>query len=237
MTAVKPQRSALIVGAGSGISASLARALHRRGFKIALVARDPAKLDTLAASTGALCIGADATKAADMERVFAEVDRNLGPLDIAIYNAGLRANGRLADINPADAERALITGAFGAFLMAQEAARRMEPRGEGAIFFTGATASVKGFSGSAAFAMGKFALRGLAQSTARELQPKGIHVAHFIIDGMVRDAARGRIEAANDTADSLMDPDAIADAYLAVLEQPRSAWTSEIELRPWAEKF
>lgn len=237
MTGVKPTRSALIVGAGSGISASLARALHRRGFKIALAARNPAKLETLGTSTGALCIGADATQAAGMEHIFAEVDRNLGPLDLAVYNAGLRANGRLADISPTDAERALITGAFGAFLMAQEAARRMEPRGEGAIFFTGATASVKGFAGSAPFAMGKFALRGLAQSAARELQPKGIHVAHFIIDGMVRDAVRGRIETANDPADSLMDPDAIADAYLAVFEQPRSAWTSEIELRPWAEKF
>ena len=137
---------------------------------------------------------------------------------------------------PADVEKALSIGAYGGFLMAQQAAKRMLPRGTGAIFFTGASASVKGYPQSAAFAMAKFALRGLAQSMARELQPKGIHVAHFIIDGGVRNAARGRAEPSSAT-DSLLDPDAIAASYLQVLDQPRSAWTSELELRPWVEHF
>jgi len=120
--------------------------------------------------------------------------------------------------------------------VAQQAAKRMLVRGEGAIFFTGASASVKGYAQSAAFAMGKFALRGLAQSMARELQPKGIHVAHFVIDGGVRNAERGRA-GDPDRPDSLLEPDAIAQTYMAVLKQPRSAWSGEVEVRPWLEPF
>ena len=124
--------------------------------------------------------------------------------------------------------------AFGGFLVAQQAAKRMIPHGRGAILMTGASASIKGFALSSAFAMGKFALRALAQSTARELAPQGIHVAHFIIDGGVRSAARS---VPADQPDSLLDPDAIAQSYLDVLAQPRSAWSHEVDLRPWCEKF
>jgi NAD(P)-dependent dehydrogenase (short-subunit alcohol dehydrogenase family) len=228
---------AVIVGVGSGVSASLARALHARGWKLALVSRNPAKCAALSAATGALAIAADASVPADMDRAFAEIDKAFGALDLAVYNAGLRARGPIADLAPADVERALSTGAYGGFLMARAAAKRMEPRGRGAIFFTGASASVKGYALSAPFAMAKFALRGLAQSAARELQPKGIHVAHFVIDGAVRNRERGHVEGSTDAPDSLLDPDAIAAAYLAVLDQPRSAWSTEVELRPWTERF
>ena len=231
-----PAKIAVIVGTGSGISASLVRALHTRGWRLALVSRNPDKTAALAASTGAVAIAADGSKPADMERVFADVDRTLGPVDLAVYNASRRARGPLVDLEPAKVERVLMTGAYGGFLMAREAAKRMLPRGSGAIFFTGASASVKGYAESAPFAMAKFAMRGLAQSISRELQPKGIHVAHFIIDGLVRNADHGRFENP-DQLSTLLDPDAIAASYLHVLDQPRSAWTSELELRPWVERF
>jgi NAD(P)-dependent dehydrogenase (short-subunit alcohol dehydrogenase family) len=124
--------------------------------------------------------------------------------------------------------------AFGGFLVAQEAARRMLPHRHGAILFTGASASLKGYAQSAPFAMGKFALRGLAQSMARELSPQGIHVAHVVIDGGIRSARR---QEPADRPDSMLDPDAIAATYLHLLQQPRSAWTWEIEVRPWTESF
>lgn len=130
--------------------------------------------------------------------------------------------------------RAIEVSAFGGFLVVQQAAKRLLPRSAGAILLTGATASVKGFAQSSAFAVGKFGLRGLAQSAAREFAPKGIHVAHFVIDGGVRSALRPD---PGDRPDSTLDPDAIAQSYLAVLAQPRSAWTWEIELRPWVESF
>jgi NAD(P)-dependent dehydrogenase (short-subunit alcohol dehydrogenase family) len=133
-----------------------------------------------------------------------------------------------------DVRRSLDVTAFGAFLVAQQAARRMLARGRGNILFTGASASVKGYAQSAPFAMGKFALRGLAQSMARELAPRNIHVAHLVIDGGVRSAERRE---APDQPDSMLDPDAIAQTYLQIIRQPRSAWAWEIELRPWVEKF
>jgi NAD(P)-dependent dehydrogenase (short-subunit alcohol dehydrogenase family) len=228
---------AVIVGAGSGVSASLARALHARAWRVALVARDVAKLAPLIAATGALAISADASSPADMDRAFAQIDAEFGSLDLAVYNAGLRGRGPIAELDPQEVERALMAGAYGGFLMARAAARRMIAQGKGAIFFTGASASIKGFAQSAPFAMAKFALRGLAQSAARELQPKGIHVAHFVIDGGVRSAERGRVEGPDQAPDSLLDPDAIAATYLSVLDQPRSAWSTEVELRPWVEKF
>jgi len=137
-------------------------------------------------------------------------------------------------LNPTEVERAIAVSAFGGFLVAQQAARRMLAKGRGAILFTGASASVKGYAQSAPFAMGKFALRGLAQSMARELAPQGIHVAHFVIDGAIRNPGRSE---APDKPDSMLDPDAIAETYLHILRQPRSAWTWEVELRPWVEKF
>ena len=229
--------TALIVGAGSGISAAFARALAAGGYRVALAARDIGKLAALESEIGAVTIAADATEPDSVAKLFHEVDRQLGPLDVALYNASYRVRGPFLDLVPREVARSMEVSAFGAFLVAQEAARRMVPRGQGAIFFTGASASVKGYAQSAPFAMGKFALRGMAQSLARELGPKGIHVAHFVIDGGVRSVERGRVEGAGDVADSLLDPAAIAATYMAVLKQPRSAWSLEVELRPWVERF
>lgn len=230
-------KTALIVGTGSGISASLARLLAREGYRLVLASREPERFAELSRQTGAHAVAADATSPAAVQALFAEVDKVLGPLDVAVYNASFRTRGPIVDLVPADVFRSLEVTAYGGFLVAQEAARRMLPRGDGTILFTGASASMKGYPQSAPFAMGKFALRGLAQSMARELHPKGIHVAHFNIDGGVRNAGRGRAAAADDPPDSLLDPDAIADAYLSVIRQPRSAWSNEVELRPWVERF
>jgi NAD(P)-dependent dehydrogenase (short-subunit alcohol dehydrogenase family) len=230
-------RTALIVGAGGGISASLARALARDGYRIALAARKTDKLKSLAADTGASLIEADAADAGQVKAMFAKAEQDLGPLDVVLYNASFRTRGPFIDLDPADVARTLQVSAYGGFLVGQEAARRMLERQTGVILFTGASASVKGYAQSAPFAMGKFALRGLAQSMARELGPKGIHVAHVVIDGGVRSVTSGRVEAAGAPADSLLDPDAIAATYLHVINQPRSAWSMEVELRPWVERF
>ncbi len=225
---------ALVVGAGSGLSASLARALRRDGLAVALAARDTPKLAGLCEETGATAFTCDATDPASVERLFADVEAAHGAPDVVIYNAGSRTRGPLVDLDVAEVRRTLEVSAFGGFLVARQAALRMLPKQQGAILFTGASASVKGYAQSAPFAMGKFALRGLAQSMARELAPQGIHVAHFVIDGSIRSAAR-REDPAH--PDSFLDPDAIARSYLDVLHQPRSAWTWEVELRPWVERF
>ena len=230
-------RTALIVGAGSGISAAFARALYGEGYRVALAARATEKLGALAKDIDALALAVDATDAEGVAKLFAEVDRVFDRLDVVLYNASYRTRGPFLDLDPKEVAKSIEVSAFGGFLVAQAAARRMVKQGDGAIFFTGASASVKGYALSAPFAMGKFALRGLAQSMARELQPKGIHVAHFVIDGGVRNAERGRTEGAGATPDSLLDPVAIAETYMAVLKQPRSAWSLEVELRPWVEKF
>ena len=226
-------QSALIVGAGSGLSASLARAFAKAGMSVALAARATDKLAKLAQETGAKTYTCDASQRADVDKLFAALDEAGAP-DVVVYNASYRTRGPLIDLDPAEVEKAIAISAFGGFLVAQAAVRRMLPRGHGAILFTGASASVKGYAQSAPFAMGKFALRGLAQSMARELSPQGIHVAHFVIDGGIRSARRAEPP---DNPDSLLDPDAIAQSYLHVLAQPRSAWTQEVELRPWVEKF
>ncbi len=229
-----PFQTALIVGAGPGISASVARRLSEAGLKVGLVARNADKLEALAKETGAQTFAADATDPASVARLFDEVDGRLGEPDVVVYNASARARGRIIDLDPEQVRQSMAVSAFGGFLVLQQAARRMTPHGRGAILLTGATASVKGFPLSSAFAMGKFALRGLAQSAARELGPQGIHVAHFVIDGGVRSAVRPDPA---DRPDATLDPDAIAQTYLDVLRQPRSAWTWEIELRPWVENF
>jgi len=226
--------SALIVGAGSGLSASLARAFHNAGLGVALAARNADKLSGLCTEFGATAYACDSSDPAQVQRLFADLDRGIGAPDVIVYNASARVRGPFVDLEAKDVERAIAVSAYGGFLVAQEAARRMLPRNHGAILFTGASASVKGYAQSASFAMGKFALRGLAQSLARELAPQGIHVAHFVIDGAIRNP--GRTEPPNQP-DSMLDPDAIASNYLHVLMQPRSAWTWEIELRPWVEKF
>ena len=229
-----PYRTALIVGAGSGISASVARGLVAAGLKVGLAARNIDKLAPLAAEIGAERFAADASDPAAVAQLFEEADTRLGSPDVVLYNASARAPGPIAELDPEAVRKAVEISAFGAFLVIQQAVRRMTPNGHGAILLTGASASVKGYPLSAAFAMGKFALRGLAQSTARELAPKGIHVAHFVIDGGVRSARRPDPA---DRPDSTLDPDGIAHTYLEVLRQPRSAWSLEVELRPWVETF
>ena len=226
--------TALIVGAGRGLSASLARLFAGEGLRVALAARDAEKLAPLCAETSAKAFACDAVEPDQVARLFSAVEAAIGPPDVVVYNASARARGPVAELVPAEVERAIMVSAYGGFLVAREAVSRMLPKKHGAVLFTGASASVKGYPLSAPFAMGKFALRGLAQSMARELAPQGIHIAHFVIDGGIRNP--GRVEPA-DRPDSMLDPDAIAAAYLSVLRQPRSAWTWEIELRPWVERF
>ena len=231
----KPQyQSALIVGAGSGLSGSIARLFAREGMRISLAARQPDKLASLCRETGARAYACDAVDPGQVTKLFDDMEKHSGAPEVVVYNASARARGPFVDLVPAEVERTLAVSAFGAFLVAQQAVRRMLPNRNGAILFTGASASIKGYPQSAPFAMGKFALRGLAQSMARELAPHGIHVAHFVIDGVIRNP--GRVEPP-DKPESMLDPDAIAVNYLHVLRQPRSAWTWEMELRPWTEKF
>jgi len=229
-----PYRCALIIGAGPGISASLARRLSNIGVQVGLAARDAEKLRPLAEETGATAFAVDASQPDQVAKLFLDMEREVAEPDIVIYNASARVAGPLASVDPGAVAQAIAITTFGAFLSAQQAAKRMEPNGHGAIFFTGASAGIKGFAQSAAFAMGKFGLRGLAQSAARELGPKGIHVAHFNIDGGVRSARRPD---PSDQPDSTLDPDAIAQTYIDVLAQPRNAWSHEIDLRPWTERF
>ncbi|SDM72199.1 Short-chain dehydrogenase [Methylobacterium phyllostachyos] len=227
---------ALIVGAGSGLSASLARLLAADGLKVGLAARNVGKLASLAAETGAIVHACDASRPEAVEALFARLEPALGGTpDVVVYNASGRLRGAVADLDPAAVADALMVTAYGGFLVAQAAARRMLPHRHGAILLTGASASVKGFAGSAPFAMGKFALRGLGQSLARELQPQGIHVAHIVIDGAIRNPTRGGEP--TDAPDSHLDPDAIARSYRDLLRQDRSAWSTEMELRPWVERF
>jgi NAD(P)-dependent dehydrogenase (short-subunit alcohol dehydrogenase family) len=226
--------TALIVGAGSGLSASLARLFAAEGMTVALASRHTDKLGMLSGEIRAVSFAADASKPSEVDRLFHDVEQKLRAPTVVVYNPSWRIRGSLVELDPAEVAKTLEITAYGGFLVAQAAAKRMLKLGEGAIFFTGASASVKGYAYSAPFAMGKFALRGLAQSIARELAPQNIHVAHFIIDGSIRSATR--LESP-DKPDSLLDPDAIAQTYLNILRQPRSAWTWEIELRPWVEPF
>jgi NAD(P)-dependent dehydrogenase (short-subunit alcohol dehydrogenase family) len=230
-----PYHIALIVGAGSGISASVARGLTAAGLKVGLSARNREKLAPLAAEIGAETFAVEASDPIAVGRLFNDADARLGEPDVVIYNAATApTRAPIAELDAEVVSKAIEISAFGGFLVTQQAARRMTPHARGAILLTGASASVKGYPRSAAFAMGKFALRGLAQSAARELGPKGIHVAHFVIDGGVRSALRPDPA---DRPDSMLDPDAIAQTYIEVLRQPRSAWSLEVELRPWVENF
>jgi NAD(P)-dependent dehydrogenase (short-subunit alcohol dehydrogenase family) len=227
-------KAALIVGAGSGLSASLARLFAKNGVQVALAARSISKLDDLVKQTGAKAFNCDAAKRDDVEKLFADLDAAKLTPDIVIYNASYRVRGPVAELDPGEVEKSLAITAFGAFLVAQQAVCRMLPKKAGVIVFTGASAGVKGYPQSAPFAMGKFALRGLAQSMARELHPQGIHIGHVIIDGGIRSARRPSDPA---NPDALLDPNAIAQSYWHLIEQPRSAWSWEIEVRPWVEKF
>jgi NAD(P)-dependent dehydrogenase (short-subunit alcohol dehydrogenase family) len=230
-----PYSTALIVGAGPGLGASLARIFTRdAGLQVIVAARQREKLEAIARETGAGVLTCDATDAASVAALFDAAARHFGaPPQVVVYNASRRVRGAFVDVDPAAVEQAVRVTAYGAFLVAQQAARGMLPKGRGAILFTGASAGVKGYPQSAAFAMGKFALRGLAQSMARELAPLGIHVGHVVIDGGIRPSG----DAGDDGRDDRLDPDAIASTYLHLLSQPRNAWTWEIEVRPWVERF
>jgi NAD(P)-dependent dehydrogenase (short-subunit alcohol dehydrogenase family) len=227
-------QTALIVGAGSGLSASLARLLVEENFRVALAARNPDKL-----AGESLKLRCDATDAAQVEDTFKALEAKWGVPDLVVYNASFRTRGPFVELKAEEVRKTIEVTAFAGFLVAQAAAKRMLPRGSGAIFFTGASASVKGYPQSAPFAMGKFALRGLAQSMARELAPKNIHVAHFVIDGGIRSDARTAPDARAPERgdDGMLLPDEIAKSYLQVYRQHRSAWSWELELRPWVEKF
>jgi len=227
-------RTALVVGVGAGLSASVARTFTKAGMRVALAARRAGELSDLANEVGVRAFTCDATKRAVVAKLFGEVEAAFGAPDVVVYNASYRTRGPFVELDPAEVEKSISVSAFAGFLVAQEAVKRMLPKKHGAILFTGASASVKGYAQSAPFAMGKFALRGLAQSLARELSPQGIHVGHVVVDGGIRNP--GRTEPP-DKPDSMLDPGAIAEAYLYLLQQPRSAWTWEIELRPWVERF
>ncbi|MGO9425113.1 MAG: SDR family NAD(P)-dependent oxidoreductase [Steroidobacteraceae bacterium] len=222
------KRVALIVGAGPGISSAFGEALVADGYKVALAARNVAKLRPLAETMGAAPFGADAASAQSLVRLFDEVERSMGAPDVVLYNPSARIRGDLLSLDMEAASAAILTTAVGALVTAQEAARRMLPRRSGSIFFTGATAGVKGFARSSVFAMGKFAVRGLAQSLARELGPVGIHVVHFVIDGAVIQGSR---------EPDKFTPQAIARSYMAALAQPPGAWSWELELRSCTEPF
>jgi NAD(P)-dependent dehydrogenase (short-subunit alcohol dehydrogenase family) len=224
----------LIVGAGSGLSASLARQCHAAGMQVALAARDGEKARAVAQDTGASLHRCDASSIEDVAALFAALDAGTGTPDLVVYNPSARLRGPVTELDPEATRAAIEVTCFGAFLVAQQAARRMLSRGSGSILFTGASAGIKGFANSSVFAMGKFGLRGLAQSLARELHPQNIHIGHFVIDGGI---ASERADRQDDGSDRMLDPDAIAEAYLQFHNQHRSAWAWEVELRPWVETF
>ena len=225
---------AVVIGVGPGLSASFARRCKSEGMQVALAARNEPK--ALGEELGGHSYACDASDAQNVASVFADIEQNIGAPDLVVFNPSARVPGPITEIDPEAVYKALMVSCYGGFLVGQAAAKSMVPRGSGSIFFTGASASVKGYPTSGAFAMGKFGLRGLAQSMARELAPKGIHIAHFVIDGGIAryDGARGRAPREDD---SLLDPDAIADTYWHVHQQHRSSWTWEIEVRPWVENF
>jgi NAD(P)-dependent dehydrogenase (short-subunit alcohol dehydrogenase family) len=223
---------ALIVGVGDGLSASVARRFHRAGYRLVLSARDTAKLSGLASETDALTVACDATSAESVEELFRELPSE-DPLEVVVYNPSRIVRGPVAEVDPEEVRKSIDVTAFGSFLVGQQAARRMQrQRGGGAILLTGASAGVKGFPRSAAFAMGKFAQRGLAESMARELHPRNVHVCWVNIDGGIRNPGRQE-----PSPDSMLDPDAIAEQYLGIVKQHRSAWSNEVALRPWVEKW
>jgi len=227
-------RRALIVGTGSGLSASLARLFAKAGMHVAVAARRADNIAALAKETGGKAFACDATNREQVAKLFAGVEAAGGAPDVVVYNASYRTRGPFVELDPVEVERALMVTAYGGFLVAQEAAKRMVAKNHGAIMLTGASAGVKGYPQSAPFAMGKFALRGMAQSMARELHPQGIHVVHVVVDGGILSPRRPNPP---DKPDSMLDPDAIAQSYLDMLRQHRSAWAWEIELRPWVERF
>jgi NAD(P)-dependent dehydrogenase (short-subunit alcohol dehydrogenase family) len=230
------QEFALIVGSGPGLSASLARLFRKEGMKVALAARNTQKLEGLIKEIDARAYACDASSPTDVATLFESVSRDVGEPDLVVYNASGRVRGPIIELDPEAVRQTILVTCYGGFLVGQAAAKRMIKAGSGSILFTGASASVKGYPNSAAFAMGKFGLTGLAQSMARELQPHNIHVAQVVIDGGICDPTRPE-RATSRGPDGCLDPDAVAQTYLHLHRQHRSAWASHVELRPWVEKF
>jgi len=234
-TMILKYQHALIVGAGSGLSASLAKVFVDQGLRVTMAARTVDDLKPLCREIGATALVCDATDENSVVELFVTLDES--PPDVVIYNPSARERGPFVGLDAAGVKQGLMVTAYGGFVVAQEAVKRMIPNRHGAVLFTGASASVKGYAQSASFAMGKFALRGLAQSMARELHPQGLHIGHFVIDGGIRNPSRpDRVDAAAQP-DSMLDPSSIAQCYWNFLQQDRSIWSWEIELRPWVEKF
>jgi NAD(P)-dependent dehydrogenase (short-subunit alcohol dehydrogenase family) len=228
---------ALIVGAGPGLSASLARLFKKEGMTVALAARDANKLDGLVKEIDVRAFPCDASSPKDVENLFDSVTKGIGEPNLVVYNASGRVRGPITELDPEEVRKTIMVTCYGGFLVGQAAAKRMLKAGNGTILFTGASASIKGFANSAAFAMGKLGLTGLVQSMARELQPQNIHVAQVVIDGGIYEPTRRPERLTSRGPDGCLDPDAIAQTYLQLHRQHRSSWASHIELRPWSEKF
>jgi NAD(P)-dependent dehydrogenase (short-subunit alcohol dehydrogenase family) len=232
-------RTAMVMGVGPGLGWSLVRRFAAAGMSVAMAARRADRLERLLAEEpleGLRAYACDATDKGEVERLFEQVDRELGAPELVVFNAGAFEPGSILEIEPADFERCWRVGCLAGLLVGQAAARRMVRAGQGSILFTGATASLRGGAGFANLAVPKFGLRALAQSMARELGPKGIHVAHVVIDGQIASERRQQLQSQRGP-DSLLQPDAIAEMYIQLHLQPRSAWTFELDLRPWVEKF
>ena len=221
--------SVLIVGAGSGLSASLAHLCASKGMKVVLAARNIEKLQNLKKKFGLNTIKCDATNIKSVINLFKKTDKIIGVPNLVIYNPSKSFGGSIVDLDPKKAHEAIDITCYGGFLVAQQATKRMLKKKRGSIFFTGATASIKGFPESSVFAMGKFGLRGLAQSLARELHPQNIHIGHFIIDGGIGKENYGSYKT--------IHPDEIAKVYLQFHNQDKSAWSWETQLRTSVEKF
>lgn len=235
----------LVIGAGDATGGAIARRFAREGYAAVIVRRDAVNLkdltEQIAAEGGeAHPFGVDARKEDQMVDLFAKVEAEIGPIEVAVFNIGANVNFSIVETTARVYTKVWEMAAFAGFLTGREAAKHMLPRGRGTILFTGATASLRGGKGFSAFAGAKFALRALAQSMARELGPQGIHVAHAIIDGAIDTAWIAENfpqRYALKDQDGILDPDHIADAYWMLHSQPRDAWTHELDLRPWMETF
>jgi hypothetical protein len=240
--------TALLVGAGDAIGAAVARRFAAGGYSICVARRDAEKSrsvvqEIIAAGGTACAVGTDVRSEEAVQALFSQVEAELGPIEVCLFNAGANVKSPLIETSGRLFFKAWELACYGGFLTGREAARYMVPRGRGTILFTGATASIRGGSGFAAFAAAKFGLRALAQSMARELAPKNIHVAHLIIDGAIDSKAiHRRLSAATGTMpdlapDSLIQTSSIADAYWALHNQSRDGWTHELDLRPYSERW
>ncbi len=227
---------AVVVGVGPGLGSAVARRFAAAGMKVAVARRRPEELAGLATEIGGKAYQCDVTEQDSVEALFAAVDTDLGTPQVVVFNAGAYKPGGILEIEAADFERCWRIGCLGGFHVGQAAAKRMVAAGAGTIIFTGATASLRGSAKFVNLAVPKFGLRALAQSMARDLGPQGVHVAHTVIDGQISGERPG-YRAEDRGEDSVLAPDAIAEAYYQLHAQPRSAWTQELDLRPCMEKF